>query len=112
MSYEQVTVVGNIGSVEVAEALSGAKYLKLSVAANRGSGEKKKTVWYSVLLFGEMVKNMETLLKYFTVGRLIIATGRPQVKPYTKNDGTPSYEFQVIAASMPQLLDHKKSETS
>jgi single-stranded DNA-binding protein len=110
MSFEQIMVVGNIGSAEILVAKSQNRYLKVTVACNRGSGEKKKTTWYSVLMFGRMVENIDTLITYFRPGRLVIATGRPQAEAYMKNDGTVGLENSIIANSLPQLLDYKKAE--
>lgn len=110
MSYEQITVVGNIGSAEILTALSQNQYLKVTVACNRGKGDKKKTTWYSVLMFGKMVENIQELKNIFRPGRLLIAAGRPQVESYIKNDGTAGHEISVIAHSLPQLLDFKKAE--
>lgn len=110
MSYEQITVVGNIGSAEILVARSQNRYLKISVACNRGSGEKKKVTWYSVLVFGRMVENIDTLVQIFRPGRLVVASGRPQVEAYIKQDGTAGLEISVIAHTLPQLLDFKKAE--
>lgn len=112
MSYEQITIVGHIGSATIETATSKNRYLRLSVAVNRGSGEKKKTTWYSVLLFGKMVEKIDTLITFFTPGRLIIVAGRPQVEAYIKNDGTAGLDNTIIANSLPQLLDYKKIETN
>ncbi len=108
MSYEQITIAGNIGSAEILTAKSQNRYIRLSVAVNKGSGEKKKTTWYSVLLFGKMVENIDALMSIFTPGRLVIVAGRPQVEAYIKNDGKAGLDNTIIASALPQLLDYNK----
>jgi single-stranded DNA-binding protein len=111
MSYEQITIAGNIGSVEIQTSKSQNRYLRMSVAVNKGSGEKKKTTWYSVLLFGKMVENIDTLVSIFTPGRLVIVAGRPQVEAFIKKDGSAGLDNTIIANSLPQLLDYNKVDS-
>lgn len=100
-----IIVVGNIGSCEVQTSNAGNKYIRLSVASDYGSGENKKTTWYSVLLLGKMAENADTLAKYFRKGRLVQVTGRPQVQAFIKNDGAPGVENTIVAYQLPELLD-------
>jgi single-stranded DNA-binding protein len=108
MSYEQITIAGNIGSAEILIAKSQNRYLSVSVACNKGSGERKKTTWYRVLLFGKMVENIDSLLSVFTPGRLVIVAGRPQVEAYVKKDGSAGLDNTIIASELPRLLDYNK----
>lgn len=107
--YEKITVVGNIGSVDVLESKAGNKYLRMSVAANRGSGEQKSTCWYSVVIFGKMAENSESLLRVFRKGRQVLVEGRPQVEAFIKKDGTAGVDNTIIAATLPILLDSASS---
>lgn len=112
MSYEHTTIVGNIGSADIMTSQSGNRYLRMSVAVNRGSGEKRTTKWYSVLLFGKMVENIDTLVTYFTKGRLVLVEGRPQTEAFIKKDGTAGLDNTIVANSLPQLLDKKTESQS
>ena len=105
--YEQITIVGNIGSVEVVTSKAQEKYIRMSVGVNRGTGEKRTTTWYNVILYGEKVKNADSLMQYLTVGRQILVNGRPQTRPYTKNDGTLAVDNTIHANALPVLLDNK-----
>lgn len=105
MGYEKIIVVGNIGSVDVLDSKTGKKYLRISVAANRGSGETKTTCWYSAVVFGKMAENIDALLRVFRVGRLILVEGRPQVEAFIKKDGSAGIDNTIIASALPTLMD-------
>ena len=105
MAYERITVVGNIGSAEVQKSKAGNPYLRMSVAVDRSSGDSKTTVWYSVLMFGNMVRDEERLLANYAKGRLVLVEGRPQVEAFIKKDGSIGLDNTIIAMSMPELLD-------
>ena len=102
-----MTVVGNIGSAEILRSKAGNPYLRMSVAVNRGTPEGTSVIWYSVLLFGGMVKDEQRLLSKYTKGRLVLVEGRPQVEAFIKKDGTAGLDNTIIAISMPELLDAK-----
>ncbi len=105
MAYERITVVGNIGSAEVLQSKAGNPYLRISVAVSRGSGESKTVVWYSVLMFGSMVRDKERLQTLYSKGRLVLVEGRPQVEAFIKRDGSAGLDNTIIATAMPELLD-------
>lgn len=105
MSYERITVVGNIGSAELLQSSAGNRYFKLSIAVDRN--QSGNAVWYTVLLFGGMVKDHERLIKLYTKGRLVLVEGRPQVEAYLKKDGTVGLDNTIVAISMPELLNSK-----
>lgn len=105
MSYERITIVGNVGSVEVLKSRAGNPYLRMSVALDRGPSDARTVVWYSVLMFGSMVRDEQRLLANYAKGRLVLVEGRPQVEAFIKKDGTAGLDNTIIAISMPELLD-------
>lgn len=105
MSYEKITIVGNIGSVDELATKAGNRYLRLSVAANRSSKDKRITTWYSVVLYGKMVENIDKLKQVFRKGRLILVEGQPKVEGYVKRDGTAGVDNSIMASALPVLLD-------
>jgi single-stranded DNA-binding protein len=105
MAYERITVVGNIGAIEVMTSKAGNPYIRIGLAVTRGQGESRTAVWYSVLMFGAMVKEPSKLLSKYTKGRLILVEGRPQVEAFIKKDGSPGLDNTIIATAMPELLD-------
>jgi single-stranded DNA-binding protein len=108
MSYERITVVGNIGSADLLTSKAGNTYLRVSVAVDRSAGENKNVVWYSVLMFGSMVHDKQKMLSLYTKGRLVLVEGRPQVEAFIKRDGSAGLDNTIIAISMPELLDARK----
>lgn len=109
MSYEKITIVGNIGQSECLSSKAGNPYVRISVAVSRGSGESKTTVWYSVLLFGNMAKEPEKIKAMYSKGRLVLVEGRPQVDVFIKKDGSPGLDNTIIATAYPELLDARSA---
>lgn len=105
MSYERLVVVGNVGKVESLTSGQGNAFLRMSVAVNRGSGEKKKTVWYTTLLFGQLAKEPEKVVARYRPGRLVLVEGRPQAEPYQRADGSIDVDNCIVATGYPELLD-------
>jgi len=108
MSYERITVVGNIGSVTPVVSEGGRPYIRLTLAVNRGQGEYRKTVWYTVMLFGVMAREPEKFVTRYRVGRLVLVEGRPQTEAYLRKDGSPEVDNAIVATAMPELLDAPK----
>jgi single-stranded DNA-binding protein len=104
MSYEKITVVGNVGVPEVLTSAQGNSYVRISVAVTRPSQGNRAT-WYSVLLFGPMAKEPHKLVERYKRGRLVLVEGRPQTEPFVRKDGTPGVENTIIATAYPELLD-------
>ncbi len=107
MSYEKIIITGNIGTTDVLTSGAGNSYVRMSVAVNRGSKENRKTIWYSVLLFGKLADNADRLKAMYAKGRLVLVEGRPQTEAFVKKDGTAGLENSIIATQHPELLDFK-----
>ena len=107
MAFERITVAGNIGSAELLHSRQNNPYLRLSVAVDRAQGDTKNVIWYSVLLFGAMVRDEARILSLYTKGRLVLVEGRPQVEAFIKKDGSAGLDNTIIAISMPELLDSR-----
>jgi single-stranded DNA-binding protein len=110
MSYERIIVTGNIGSTDVLTSGAGNAYVRMSVAVNRGTGESRKTIWYSVLLFGRMAENADKLKGRYAKGRAVLVEGRPQVEAFIKKDGSAGLDNTIIATQFPELLDFNKPD--
>lgn len=109
MSYERITIVGNIGAVELLTSKSQNPYIRISVAVDRSQNDVKNVVWYSVLMFGSMVKDGPRMQALYSKGRLVLVEGRPQVEPFMRKDGTIGLDNTIIAISMPELLNTRPS---
>jgi single-stranded DNA-binding protein len=108
MSYEKITIVGNIGEPELLYSSKENPYIRMPVAVSRVVGGNRTAVWYSVLLFGSMVREPEKLLARYTKGRLILVEGRPQVEAFIRRDGSPGLDNTIVASAYPELLDTPK----
>lgn len=87
---------------------SGQTVLNVSVANNTGYGDKQKTNWIRVALWGKRAEG--TLVDYLRKGQAVFISGELNVNEYTKQDGTKGFQLEVNA----DILDlvGKKSENS
>jgi single-strand DNA-binding protein len=87
---------------------SGQAVLNVSVANNTGFGDKQKTNWVRVVLWGKRAEG--SLVDYLKKGQQVFISGELNVNEYTKNDGTKGFQLEVNA----DILDlvGKKSENS
>lgn len=68
---------------------------KFTLAIDDGYGEKKKTNFIPVTVFGKAAESCE---KYLAKGRLCGVEGKIQTGSYTNKDGATVYTTDVIAA--------------
>ena len=80
-NLNKVTVIGRLGQAPVAgDTRTGKRYMKLSVATNQGYGDKKKTVWWNVIVWNSnIVENLESKL---TKGMQIYVEGMLEQDEY------------------------------
>lgn len=67
---------------------------RFTVAIDDGWGEKKKTNFIPVVVFGRQAENCE---RYLAKGRLVGVHGRIQTGSYTNKDGQTVYTTDVVA---------------
>lgn len=107
MSYQKITVVGNLGrDPEMRYTPGGQAVTNFSVATNRqytaSSGEKiKETVWFRVSAWG---RQAETCNQYLKTGSQVLVEGRmtpdkasggPRI--WTRADGTSASSYEITA---------------
>ena len=97
-NLNKVTVIGRLGQAPVAgDTRTGTRYMKLSVATNQGYGDKKKTVWWNVIVWNSnIVENLESKL---TKGMQIYVEGMLEQDEY---DGKP--QFQIVVGFGGEIL--------
>ena len=102
-NLNQVTVIGRLGQAPVAgDTRTGKRYMKLSVATNQGYGDKKKTVWWNVIVWNSnIVENLESKL---TKGMQIYVEGMLEQDEY---DGKPQFQIVVGFGGEILMLDSK-----
>jgi single-strand DNA-binding protein len=107
MSYQKITIVGNLGrDPEMRYTPGGQAVTNFNVATNRqytsSNGEKvKETVWFRISAWG---RQAETCNQYLKTGSQVLVEGRmtpdktsggPRI--WTRQDGTPASSYEVTA---------------
>lgn len=72
----------------------GMGVCKFHIAIDDGYGEKKRTNFIPVTVFGKQAESCE---KYLAKGRQVAVEGKIQTGSYEKQDGTKVYTTDVIA---------------
>ncbi len=107
MSYQKITVVGNLGrDPEMRYTPGGQAVTNFSVATNRqytsSNGEKvKETVWFRVSAWGRQAETVNQFLK--TGSQVLVegrmnpdkATGGPRI--WQRQDGSSASSFEITA---------------
>ena len=119
MSYQQLTIVGNLGrDPELRYTPGGSAVCSFSVAVNesyvRSTGEKvDNTIWFRIAAWGKMG---EACSKYLAKGRPVLVVGRLNGDPatggpkiYQRNDGNPGASFELNAATV-KFLGSSRSD--
>ena len=109
MSYQNVTIVGNVGrDAEIKYTQQGIAVLKFSVAVNktigRGDDRKQTTTWFNVTLWRERA---EALVPYIKAGMQVLVTGEVQVSPYIDKNGKAAASLELTADDV-KLLTSKQ----
>lgn len=91
----QITLIGNVGKddCELRFTPDGTPVASFTIATKTGFGDKEKTQWFRVTLWG---KQAEKLTEYITRGKALIVFGEvTEVRVYTAKDGTPQASIEV-----------------
>ena len=87
---------GTIGrDAEVRYTPSGIAILNVTVTNNIGFGDKQKTLWVRVTLFGKRAEG--TLKDYLKKGQQVFVSGELTTNEYQANDGTTKFSLDVNA---------------
>ena len=90
------TFTGTIGrDAEVRAIPSGTSVLNVTVANNIGYGNKQKTLWIQVALFGKRAEG--TLVQYLVKGQQVFCSGELTQEEYQANDGTMKTSLRLNA---------------
>ena len=79
---------------------------KFTVAIDDGYGEKKKTNFIPVVVFGKQAESCE---KFLAKGRMVAVEGKIQTGSYEKQDGSKVYTTDVIANRV-EFIDFGKKD--
>ncbi|HLM03435.1 MAG TPA: single-stranded DNA-binding protein [Pyrinomonadaceae bacterium] len=103
MSFNKITIVGNLGrDPELRYTPQGNAVCNFSVATNEKrrdrNGEMQDiTTWFRITLWGKQAENAS---KYLTKGSPVYVEGRLKVEEWTDRDGKGRYTLEVNATDM------------
>ncbi|MDD5320840.1 MAG: single-stranded DNA-binding protein [Methylococcales bacterium] len=87
---------GTVGrDAEVRYAPSGLAVLTVTVANNIGFGDKEKTLWIRVTLFGKRAEGQ--LQNYLKKGQQVFVSGELSQSEYQAKDGTTKTSLELTA---------------
>lgn len=91
-----ISLVGTLGrDAELKILASGQSILSFNVANNTGFGDKKKTTWYRVSLFGKRAEG--SLKNYLLKGQQVFISGELSVNEYKSKEGQDKFSLEVMA---------------
>lgn len=101
MAFQQIIIVGNLGSdPELRYLPSGTAVVNVNIAVNeswsdRQTNERReKTTWFRVSSFG---KQAETVSKYLSKGRQVMVIGTVEANAFMGQDGQPRASLELRA---------------
>ena len=109
-TFQQVTIVGNLGNDPKIEATtSGTVTARMSVATtehykDRDGNRKEETSWHSVRVYGN---SAEYCGKYMSKGSKVLVSGKLRYSKSAGKDGIDRYYTDIIAKDV-QFLDPKR----
>jgi single-strand DNA-binding protein len=112
MSYQNLTIVGNVGrDAELKYTQGGVAVLKFSVAVNKmvkvGDEKRQTTTWFNVTLWRD---RGEALAAYVKAGMQVLVTGEVQVSPYIDKSGKPNASMELTADDVKLLTSKQEME--
>lgn len=102
-----IFIIGNIGQKPVIKTLPrGDKVANFSVGTPSGFGQNKKTIWFSVVIYG---KTADVIEQYTDKGSKILVQGRLEENTYTDKNGFEKTAFNLVGSNI-QLLSQKEQQ--
>lgn len=87
---------GTVGKdAEVRHTPAGLSVLNVTVANNVGFGDKQKTLWLRVVVFGKRAEGQ--LVNYLKKGQQVFISGELTQSEYKNNDGTTKTSLELNA---------------
>lgn len=103
MTYQQITIVGNVGrEPELRYISSGTAVTDFSVAVTTrgkvGDTWQDVTTWYRVTCWGKLA---ETVAQYVQKGKqVLVVADRIEVQAYMRKDGQPGASIDITAQTV------------
>ncbi len=98
--YQQITIVGNVGSdPELRYTQGGVAVTDFSVAVNKrystsGGEQREETTWFRVTVWR---RQAETVAQYLKKGRQVLVVGEASVSAYTNRAGEAAASLEITA---------------
>lgn len=103
-SFQQVTLIGNLGADPITKTFEGGSQLtNLSIATtetwkDKTTGEKREnTQWHRVVLNGKLSQLAD---KYLQKGSKVLITGKLRTRDYVDGDGVQRFVTEIIGYEM------------
>lgn len=105
----KIFLIGNVTKdVETATTQSGVSYCKLTVAVNRGFGEKKETDFLNVTCWRGLADNCG---KYVVKGQKISVVGTLTTRQYEDQNGNKRIAYDIVADEV-EFLSKPQTENN
>lgn len=85
-------VTGRLGGDPESRTVGENNISSFSVAEDRGFGDKKRTVWWKVTVWG---KGAEACQKYLSKGAIVTATGQVSSNAWIDKQGEPRAQLNL-----------------
>jgi single-strand DNA-binding protein len=114
MSFNKITIVGNLGrDPELRYTPQGTAVCSFTLATNERrrdkSGENQDvTTWFRITLWG---KQAETAAQYLSKGKPVYIEGRLRVEEWSDREGKQRHTLEVTATDM-HFIDSSREESA
>ena len=110
-SFNQVTLLGNIGRIETKTFTSGERIVEASLATSekytdRSGQSQEQTQWHNIVIGGKLADIAE---RYVHKGDPLFVQGAIRYRKYTGKDGTEKTVTEIRVANL-QLLSKGDSK--
>ena len=108
----KMQVIGNLGKDCITNTVNGKSVMNFTVAhtekfRNNQGVQQDKTIWVDCAYWSDRT----AVAPYLKKGTQVYVEGSPEVKTYTKNDGTAGFSLSLRVLSV-QLLGNKGDSNS
>ena len=91
-----ITLVGRLFHKPETKQAGSSTITKAKVPCDVGFGDKKTTTWWTIEVWGV---SGQRLAQYTDKGDVVMFSGEPSVREYTKQDGTKGFSAEIKNAS-------------
>lgn len=110
-SYNNITLLGNVGNVQVKTFSNGGKVVEVTLATterykDRDNNQREDTQWHNLVIGGNLADVAE---KYVTKGSPLFVTGKMTYRKYQNAAGENRYAPEVRVNALQLLNSREKS---